>query len=640
MWALVAITLAAAFLRFYQLHTFPVGFHIDEASDFLDASHVGLDFHPIYFTADNGREPFYYYWCALFINGLQDVPFASRLASAFLGIATIPATYFCFSQMLRQAEGRTMARRIGLFAAAVTAFLFIHLNFSRIATRTISLPLFECIAFGLLWMAARKQSTRLYVVAGVMLGACLYTYTASRLLVLTFAVYGIYLAVTQRRTRLLKQPISAFVAFILTSLPLGLYALTNSSSFFQRTGTIAVLDRQAILNNALNVARMFFIKGSINGGHNIVGLPFFDPAIAAVFIIGLPLLVVRLRHPAYVFTVVWLATIALASVFSPDAPYYVRLTGLIPPAALIPALTLAKLPDWLARLNMPPVKASSRVLTFMPSVALVVISGGTVFHNYFDVWGPSNDTYFWMMQDKVDAVSSLRQEAQNGAHIFLAPLYHEDLTFRALTSSLPIQSFNAKDCTVLPSRGTDVVYAFPPYDITQPAALLAHLPPSAREEPVLNPLQQPVLIDVRVPAQDLPSGPTNLIGNFGNQIGLADVAGLPKQPVAPGSSIRLTLVWQTIQQPKNLYTVFIHADDAVHHARVQRDALPCGGSFPSYSWRPGDQITDPYELVIPKEALPGTYQITTGLYSLPGPTNLTLAGTQTAELNIGSFQVS
>ncbi|MDE3076362.1 MAG: glycosyltransferase family 39 protein, partial [Chloroflexota bacterium] len=342
---LIAIVLAGAFLRLFQLHAFPVGFHFDEAANVIDLRGIGWGFHPLYFTANNGREPLYFYWAAIFVQVVRDDPFASRLASAFLGIATIPAIYFCFSQMLRAPEGKVAARRIALFAAVGCAFLFFHVNFSRIGLRTISLPLVECLALGLLWRAYRLGKPWQFAVAGLVTGLSLYTYTAARLLAPALLLYSVYWLLTQRRIVRLGGLAVAAGTFTVTVLPLALYALHQPGEFFQRTQGVAVLDRAAVLGNVRAILEMFFVRGSVNGAHNIVGMPLFDWPMRVAFVAGLFLLVPRLRHPAYVFSLLWLACIALASVFSPEAPYYVRLTGLIPPAVLVPALALSQLPS-------------------------------------------------------------------------------------------------------------------------------------------------------------------------------------------------------------------------------------------------------------------------------------------------------
>ena len=654
---MVGLTLAAAFLRLYQLHTFPVGFYFDEAANVIDLRRLGLAYHPLYFTANNGREPLYFYWAVWFVRVLGDAPFSLRLASAFLGIATIPAVYFCFSQLLAQPEGRARARRVALFAAAGCAFLFCHVLFSRFGLRTISLPLMECLAFGFAARALRRGRRWEFGVAGALLGLCLYTYTAARLLVLAVLLFALYWLLVRRRVPSPRGLLLLVGTCIVVALPLGVYALRQPAEFFQRTQGVAVLNGSEVLANVRGVAAMFFLRGSINGANNIVGLPLFDRPMAVAFLAGAILLLARLRRPVYVFVLVWLGSIALASIFSPDAPYYVRLTGLIPPAVLVAALALAELPGWLravvaaATARLRPSFAGERgigvrarsgrlaaVWSVGPAVALLLASGGITFHHYFQVWGPSNDTYFWMMQDKVDAANSLDRDAQRGAHVFLAPLFAQDWTFLALTHGHDIQSFNAQSCLALPGPGAPAVYAFPPYDVTQPDALLARLSAPAAAQPVLNALWQPVLIEVRLPASQSDARPAAL-GTFGGDIGLAAVRGLPAGPVAPGSALHLTLVWRSLAPVAKAYTVFLHADNTARPVRLQHDGPPCGGSFPTSTWRPGDEVFDSHTLAIPANAVPGRYVLTTGLYAQPGPVNLSLTGSNATELRIGAFTV-
>src|SRR5438309_5128109 len=90
-WLATAITLAAAFFRFFMLDRYPVGFYFDEAANLFDIFGLGPSFHPIFFPNNNGREPFFFYWAALFVRPLAVTPYSLRLAAAFLGVATIPA---------------------------------------------------------------------------------------------------------------------------------------------------------------------------------------------------------------------------------------------------------------------------------------------------------------------------------------------------------------------------------------------------------------------------------------------------------------------------------------------------------------------------------------------------------------------
>ena len=92
---------------------------------------------------------------------------------------------------------------------------------------------------------------------------------------------------------------------------------------------------------------------------------------------------------------------------------------------VLPALALAELPRLVRRIR--PAWAC------VPSAALVAASGGITGYHYFGQWAPSRDTFYALMQDKVEASAYLRQLADSGAHVFLARLYAEDWTYIWLT---------------------------------------------------------------------------------------------------------------------------------------------------------------------------------------------------------------
>ncbi|HEX6512372.1 MAG TPA: hypothetical protein VF157_08740, partial [Chloroflexota bacterium] len=607
---------------------YPVGFYFDEAANMFDIVGLGPGYHPIYFPNNNGREPLFFYWAAAFVRPLDVAPYALRVAAAFLGVATIPAVYFCISQMLRKAEGRRMARRVGLLSAAACAFLLFHVIFSRTGLRTITLPLFACLSFGLLWQAARLRSMSRFVVGGALLGLLPYTYTAARLLLAGIALYAIYYVIFQRTG--IYWPGALVAAFVAAAVmaPLGFYAATHRPVFFERTEGVAVTDPGAVWRSTLAVLAMFNFHGTDEGLQNIPGLPVFDPWLGLMFLAGLVLCLWRLRKSPYVFALIWLGSVIPASALSPRAPYYLRLTGLIPPAVFLAALALAELPNLLRRLRP--------ALAYAPAL-LVLASGGLTFHNYFQLWGPSSDAFYALMQDKVDMLPYLQRWLAEGNQVFLAPLYAQDWTYGFMTRGLPIRSFEAKDCAVLPPPGQAAVYAYPFFDKAQPASLQAHLPRTPRVEDVANSRGEPDLVAIHEPAGPGPSGTP--LGAFAGQIAL-DRADVPTLALHPGDTVPVTLAWRALRPPDVDYTVFVHADENASHRRIQRDSMPCGGSFSTGRWATGQQVLDYYSLAIPPDAPAGTYTITTGLYAMPGPRNLKLDGKDATDLEAGSFTVS
>ncbi len=72
------------------------------------------------------------------------------------------------------------------------------------------------------------------------------------------------------------------------------------------------------------------------------------------------------------------------------------------------------------------------------------------------------------------------------------------------------------------------------------------------------------------------------------------------------------------------YKVFVHLLDANGVPRAQADVIPLNGARPTWSWRPGEIVTDEIALKIPVDLPAGTYRLTTGLYNELSGKRLTL----------------
>lgn len=84
----------------------------------------------------------------------------------------------------------------------------------------------------------------------------------------------------------------------------------------------------------------------------------------------------------------------------------------------------------------------------------------------------------------------------------------------------------------------------------------------------------------------------------------------------PGETLYITLHWQALRRMQESYTVFVHLVGEDGRIWSQRDTAPRAGSFPTNMWQPGEQVRDPYELLVPWDAPPGRYQVRTGMYLL------------------------
>jgi hypothetical protein len=82
----------------------------------------------------------------------------------------------------------------------------------------------------------------------------------------------------------------------------------------------------------------------------------------------------------------------------------------------------------------------------------------------------------------------------------------------------------------------------------------------------------------------------------------------------PGDTAQITLVWQVLNPIPEAYTTFIHITDAGGKIITQVDRPPLQGRQPTNTWTVGAELTDPYNVLLPRSIQPGMYEIHVGLY--------------------------
>lgn len=108
---------------------------------------------------------------------------------------------------------------------------------------------------------------------------------------------------------------------------------------------------------------------------------------------------------------------------------------------------------------------------------------------------------------------------------------------------------------------------------------------------------------------EMPSFSRPIAANFGP---FATLAGADIEPRE--TAVDLTLYWQTQAEFDNNYLLFMHLVDAQGNIAAQIDQIPVNGLRPTGGWRPGEVLIDTYQLPLPPELDPGTYQINIGFY--------------------------
>ncbi|MCL4545649.1 MAG: glycosyltransferase family 39 protein [Chloroflexi bacterium] len=89
---------------------------------------------------------------------------------------------------------------------------------------------------------------------------------------------------------------------------------------------------------------------------------------------------------------------------------------------------------------------------------------------------------------------------------------------------------------------------------------------------------------------------------------------LSSRSLRPGSTLGITLRWETAQPVRTSYTVFTHVLNSAQDVVAQHDGLPASGTRPTTTWIPGQVVIDLHGIVLPPTLPPGTYTVEVGLY--------------------------
>ncbi|HEY0607265.1 MAG TPA: hypothetical protein VGD58_30380 [Herpetosiphonaceae bacterium] len=100
---------------------------------------------------------------------------------------------------------------------------------------------------------------------------------------------------------------------------------------------------------------------------------------------------------------------------------------------------------------------------------------------------------------------------------------------------------------------------------------------------------------------------------LGQEIRLID-AEIVQAQLRPGQTLDLRLRWQARETITRRYTTFVQLIAADGGAAFSLEGEPNGGGSPTWRWQSGDQIADAWQLKLPENLQPATYQVVVGMY--------------------------
>ncbi len=322
---LALILLLGTFLRFWNLTT--VGLEHDEVANWLIDRAILAGKHGIYFQEAYGHEAGFHYLQTLSVVLLGDNALALRLPAALLGVLLIAVNY-AFVKLLYN-------RQIALIAALILAVTFFPIFYSRLALRAIMLPVFSGLSGYFFWKSYKVQvsSCRYALIAGVFAGLSTYTYMASRVIPIFFALFFSYLLIWQRNKS--RRALYVLLPYTLISAPLFIYLAVNPSAEFRISEInypleqLRQLNVRPVLENAWHIFGVWGWHGDPLWRQNVAGEPIFTIRLAIVFYSGLLFMLWR-RQIGDIFVLLWIATATIPSIVTVDAPSTIRMINMLP----------------------------------------------------------------------------------------------------------------------------------------------------------------------------------------------------------------------------------------------------------------------------------------------------------------------
>jgi 4-amino-4-deoxy-L-arabinose transferase-like glycosyltransferase len=620
----VMLTGLAALLRFSALAALPPGLYRDEAYNGLDALGVLQGHIPLFFEANNGREPLYIYLLAASVALLGPSPGALRLVSAVLGTLTVPATYLLGRELFN--------RRAGMIAAALVATTVWPLNLSRLALRVVSMPLLLAVAVALCWRGMERRRPGLLAGAGLVYGLTFYTYLAARFTILIWLFYILYLALRREKLWPLGWLVFGLVSLAVAA-PLGLYFLRHWDVTLARAGQVSLWNPAInggdpwgmLFRHMVYTAQSFFYRGDFIPRHNIPLRPSFDPWMALAFAGGLGLALGKARRsPAHGLVLIWLGVMVWPTILAEGAPHFLRAAGILPALFLFPALGLQAAAEWLAR------KGWGKLAWLAVGGVLVWSAAHNVFpyaqHLQSEAVYYNFESAATQLATEINAflgtgwrgtgLAVKPTEPWPGRRVYLAArLWRDWPAVRYLCSAaerlfiLPAEGLPEER----PSATEEILLCLWPYEDNR--AALALLPPGrlisaqegAQERGDLERESRLLYVTLRATADEVPSRQT-----LGTWEGGLRLVGYRLEHIAP-QRVRVELFWQTDRPLAANYTIFCHVARG-GQLLGQHDGPAAGGYYPTDVWRVGDTVRDAHtvELTAPLNAAED--QVMVGLY--------------------------
>lgn len=297
--------LIAIFFRTYQLVGIPGEMVSDHAEKLYDVRDLLSGETLTFFPRNTGREFFQFYLTAWIIRTFHTgITFLSlKIGTVSLGLLTLPFIYLIGKEI--------GSRRLGLIALAFAGIAYWPNLISRIALRFTLYPFFYAPALYFLLRGLRTKRTNNFIWAGLFMGLGLHGYSPYRMVPLAviamILIYVLHNRSNDARFNAFYGLTIAGITTFIVVIPLFVYFLSNPDMVLYRSLTrVSDLERalpgnpvSIFLSNNLRALTMFAWDNGEVWVISVVGRPILDIVSAALFHIGVGLVLFRYIRKRY-----------------------------------------------------------------------------------------------------------------------------------------------------------------------------------------------------------------------------------------------------------------------------------------------------------------------------------------------------
>lgn len=469
----------AAFLRLHRIGEVPLEMGCDLPHNYDNIRQILAGEAPIFFTSHPGREGLFFYLAAPLaaVMGLSHTTI--KVASALVGVLTVPAVYLL---------GRELCdRETGLVAALFLAVSHWHVILTRVGYRASLLPPVLALMWLFLARGLRTGTRMAYAVAGLFLGLGFYTYNASMVVPLLVVLLLLGEVLSGRGRRLVAHG-SGLALLVLTAayvlIPLARYAWDDPFRYTYRVATrLTDLERPlpadlwgTLLRNVARVLGMFTYQGDAIFATNIAFRRQLGYVPAVGFVLGVGCCLWRWRDGGLAMLSgvgVMLLPSILALAFPHEVPSAVRSIGALPPAMLLAAVGVVQARRLMAAGLAVAAPWGRRLANVLLVAGAAVVLGGEARATYVAYFRD----YVWQQPDHNYSISLEMARAIAGfedtgtAYILSAPHWYDGNAVRAQLGRAP-EDWDLELTELVPGR--------PPLD-GRPGKVMIIVHPGDRE---------------------------------------------------------------------------------------------------------------------------------------------------------------